>query len=992
MGVNKMKHWLLSSCVLLGLSACGGSDDSSSQDNGGEIPPLAQAPSVELGEGITAWNDKLITLAAKVNIYASGSSTFKWRQVSGPEVLLSSASLDGVTIDARTLEQDSNITLSLTVTDSSNQTASDQVSIQLNDRISAAMANGDASIAADLSAQITKRALQHIEQYRSDGAALINKVYQADIVEYDQGRHSQMIQLAGAEHAYPQNKAYAIVIGNKGLTFAAANDKAGQRNAAFGTDIISSMQQGNNASFEPSFKRLLGWMLEQDQEALAQPKQIRLFLMAGSTVTRINSWIGEHFPNWQIETCSDEATLSSCLSQAQLVITGSSELFSIEIVEPLIAQIQSEKQPLLYMHLHSWNSVPLTQTVLNPMGFSMQGPGGPGNYFAQDKADWSSANAMLGSYSALEKEKLWLTLFDNERIEFNLANCASSCDATFNDDYRPALASIRSNIQGIETNRIDIFKQPNYSLYKLLILLGDNYRQAIQYPMDVATSDSLNFLKAYYADHSVYNFRDINAVQQDLGNFSRTDFSHINAVDQDVNLMSKKGFRSAGIYALPGQTVSVTRKDNSEVRSWVFINTLRSGSTHEFASNGYNRPKLLQSTHIEVKAGETIKFTSPYGGPMQIRFDQTDLPTQFSFEQVGLHPYWRKGMDGEQFLQDLAANQYDWAELATDHFEVHSKLDKMQNTMEHEPLWNTPEKMATAIMTQVHNYPHLLAGFKGPFIDEVAEITEFAASQGWETDSIDTVKHMNADQATCGYGCSGNPYDAYWSFSPTGHGDIHELGHGLEKGRLRFDGHEGHASTNPYSYYTKSRAYTELGKLPSCQGLDIDDEFAVLQASMNQADPFAYMQEAKLTSWSNGMATMLQMMVAAQKQGALENGWHLLARLHILLREFERAKASEELWLEKRAQLGFSQFTLDSVKNISNNDFLMVAMSYSTKLDYRELYQMWGLATTQAAEDQVAAFNFAVVDRKVYVYNPGDYCLSLDLQAVDVDGQQPWPL
>ncbi|WP_299801875.1 ImpA family metalloprotease [uncultured Shewanella sp.] len=988
-----MKHWLLSSCILLGLSACGGSDDTSSDDNdGGTLPPKVQAPSVDLGEAVTGWNDNLIALSADVTIYASGSSTFKWQQVSGPQVSLLNASIEGVTIDASALEQDTSVTLSLTVTDSSNQTATDQLTLQLKDKISVAMKTGDASIVKDLSPQMVNRALKHIEQYRFEGDTLIKSIYDKDAIEYDQGRHSQMIQLAGAEHAYPHSKAYAIVTGNKGLTFAATNDIAGQRNAAFGTDIISSMQQGNNANFEPSFKRLLGWMLNLDQTSMADNQQVRLFLMAGSTVNRINNWIGQHYPNWQVEICSNEATLSTCLGEATLVITGSSELFSIETVEPLIAQIQDDKQALLYMHLHSWNSVPLTQTVLNPMGFGMQGPGGPGNYFSQDKADWPTATAMLNSYSALDKEELWLSLFNSEQVDFNLANCASSCDSRFNDDYRPALSAIRSNIQALESNKVDIFAEPNYDLYKYLTLLGDNYRQTIQYPMDVTTTDSLNYLKAYYADHSVYNYRDINAVQQDLGNFSRSDFSHITPTDKAVSLESKKGFRSAGVYALPGQTVSVTRNDSSDVRTWVFINTLRSGSTHEFATNGYNRPKLLQSTHIEVKSGETIKLTSPYGGPMQVRFDQTDLATQFNFKQVGLHPYWRKGMDGNLFMQELAANQYDWSELATAHFEVHSKLDKMQKTMEHEPLWNTPEKMATAIMTQVHNYPHLLAGFKGPFIDEVAEITDFAASQGWQIDTIDTVKHMNADQATCGYGCSGNPYDAGWSFSPTGHGDIHELGHGLEKGRLRFDGHDGHASTNPYSYYTKSRAYSELGKLPSCQGLDIDDEFAVLQASMNQADPFAYMQAAKLTSWSNGMATMLQMMVAAQKHGALENGWHLLARLHILLREFERAKGSEELWLQKRAPLGFSQYSLDAAKSITNNDFLMVAMSFSTKLDYRQMYQMWGLATTPLAKEQVAGFNFTVIDSKVYVYNPGDYCLSLDLQEVAVDGLQAWPL
>ncbi|MEZ9198305.1 ImpA family metalloprotease [Shewanella sp. 10N.286.54.B9] len=990
-----MKNWLLPSCLLIGLSACGGSDDSSSPDTGGggtTPPPVTQAPEVELGEAKTAWNDKLIAVAAEVNLHATGDSSFEWSQTAGPAVSLINAAIDGVVVDASALEVDSQITLSLTVTDSSNQSSSDSIELKLNDKISAAMASGDASLVTELTPQMVKRGLNHISQYRADGQALVKTIYQNDAIEYDQGRHSQMIQLAGSEHLYPDNKAFALVTGNKGLTFAATSEQSGQRNAAFGTDIISSLQQGNNASFEPSFKRLLAWMLDQDLSQLNQTKQVRLFLINGSSTNRIKSWLTASYPEWQVASCDNETELSGCLSEAQLVITGSAELFAIDTVAPLIEQIQTAKQPLLYMHLHSWNSVPLTQTVLNPMGFSMQGPGGPGNYFAQDKADWSSATSMLADHSPLDDELLWLSLFDSGNVDFNLANCAETCDPSFSEQYQPALQTIRSKVRSLDSQHIDMFNKQGFALYKLMVLTGDSYRHAIEYPMDVSSSDKLQFLQAYFADHSVYHYRDINLLPQDLGNFSRTDFSHITAIDKAVSLSSKKGFRSAGVYALPGQTVTVSRSDNSEVRTWVFINTQRSGSTHEFAANGYNRAKYLQSTQIEVKAGESIKLTSPYGGPLQVKFDQTDLAVSLNFQHVGQHPYWREGDDGEKFMQALTANQYDWAELATKHFEVHSRLDKMQQTMSHEALWNTPEKMANAIMTQVHNYPHLLAGFKGLFIDEVNEITDFANSKGWQIDTIDTVKHMNADQPTCGSGCSGNPYDASWSFSPTGHGDIHELGHGLEKGRLRFDGHEGHASTNPYSYYTKSRAYTELGKLPQCQGLNIDDEFAVLQASMNQADPFAYMQAANLTSWSNGMATMLQMMVAAQKNGSLENGWHLLARLHILLREFERAKGSNELWLQQRAKLGFEQFSLDAAKALSNNDFLLIAMSYSAELDYRDLYQMWGLATTQAAKDQTASFGFNMIEKQVYVYAPGDYCLSLDLQSVPVDGQQAWPL
>ncbi|GIU41186.1 hypothetical protein TUM3794_21190 [Shewanella colwelliana] len=992
-----MKQWLIPSCLILGLVGCGGGsddgDNSGDNGNGGNItPPLAQAPTVALGPDLQAWNHQVQTLTAQVTVYNEGVTQYQWQQLNGPSVQLTGTDSASVTVDANSLVQDADITLSLTVTDGAGKSSEDQLILSLKDQISAASRVGDASLITGLETKVIDRALKLINSYRQEHSAFLKTIYQDNVVRYDSGQHSQMIQMSLGANGYPSSKSFELIRGNGGRLFAAASEINTQRNAAFGSDIISGMHNGNNLDFEPSMKQLLGWLANQDATTLAQEKQIRLFLISDWSSSRISAWLTTQFPNWQVSRCNVEAQLSSCLAEAELVVTGSTETFNDALVAENLATLQHNKTPLLYMHMHSWNSVPLTQTVLGAMGFSMQGPGGPGNFFGADKADWSSYTAMFDAKPSLTNEQVWLSLFKDETPPFNLANCATDCDANFKDKYRAGLNQIRASVMGFDSAKRDIFALSDHQLYKYLILLGDSYRQEISYPMDVATTPTMEYLKAFYADHTVYNTRDINTVPKDLGNFSRTDFSHITLSDKRINLVSKQGFRSAGVYAIPGQTLTITRSDNSALRTWVFINTQRSGSTHEFASNGYNRAKFLQSAHIEIKPGETIKLTSPYGGPLQVKFNANDLPVTLDFSHIGQHPYWREGMDGSAFMQALEKGDYDWAELATAHFEVHSRLDKMKKTMSHEPLWDTPEKMAQAIMTHVHNYPHLLAGFKGPFIDEVSEITDFATLNGWQMDNLDMVKHMNADQPTCGSGCSGNPYDASWSFSPTGHGDIHELGHGLEKGRLRFDGHEGHASTNPYSYYTKSRAYKESGKLPSCQGLSIQDEFDVLQASQNQADPFAYMQAAKLTSWSNGMATMLQTMVAAQKLGALQNGWHLLARVHILLREFERAKADDATWLAKRASIGFDSFSLQSAKNISNNDFLMIAMSYSTHLDYRDFYQMWGLATTDAAKAQVASFGYPLVPKSVYVYAPGDYCYGLDLQAVPVDGTQAWPL
>lgn len=46
------------------------------------------------------------------------------------------------------------------------------------------------------------------------------------------------------------------------------------------------------------------------------------------------------------------------------------------------------------------------------------------------------------------------------------------------------------------------------------------------------------------------------------------------------------------------------------------------------------------------------------------------------------------------------------------------------------------------------------------------------------------MQHFNADQATCGYGCSGNPYDAWWSFSVIGWGDNHEMGESINNSSI----------------------------------------------------------------------------------------------------------------------------------------------------------------------------------------------------------------
>lgn len=294
-------------------------------------------------------------------------------------------------------------------------------------------------------------------------------------------------------------------------------------------------------------------------------------------------------------------------------------------------------------------------------------------------------------------------------------------------------------------------------------------------------------------------------------------------------------------------------------------------------------------------------------------------------------------------------------------------------------------------MRYAHNFALGLAGYSGPGIDLNTEVTSFAQNHDLAIASIDQVKHMNADQANCGYGCSGNPYDAYWSFSPVGHGDIHEIGHGLERSLFRFSGWEIHTTTNPYSYYAKSQFHLDTGDAPSCQSLPFEELFNYIQQSRNEADPFAYMQDTNLGSWSRGVAFYLQLMMSAQGDGALTDGWQLWPRLHILEREFREARRNDTDWNAMRDNLGFAGWTREQANSISSNDWMLISSAFAMKRDTRDYFTLWGLDFSDAAGQQVASYNFSALPRYFYLANDADYCLGLDKSRQLIDGSGAWP-
>ncbi len=801
------------------------------------------------------------------------------------------------------------------------------------------------------------------------------------------------------------NKAMSDGYKDQVLTIGVAGFRTNdQRYAVLGSNPFRTAQRfptSVNSDMEIWLDNLLGWLnagsLKQGANVvIAQMDQSHYFPDEQATRNWLSKRYGEAVSFNEANQCDGEKLLACVAAKPDLLIlsqhTNSGD--SVATVKSAVEKAQADGIPILYLH---WDGgmTELGNALFDLFHVRYVGD----NYWRKLGISQWNALSLKGSIpQEIVDQQALLTRLANDSFTVDLTQCDDkSCpeSAKMDSEFYLAANSIRNHLLSLDRSKVDLFKTADYQYEKLMVLLADRYRQDVVFPMDKSTTASLEFLKSYFADYVQYHSRSINPKQPNMGNFSRSEFgAEIARISKTVQLESKRNFRSAGVYALPGETFQITRRDNSAVKVSIAINSLRSGATHEFSTNGYSRPKHLTSTTYEIKSGETIRLTSAYGGPIQVHFDTNDLPVELRFTNVAQHPVWRSAEDNEPFAAQLNQDQFDWAELITPGFEVHSKRDKMLQSISATEWAGSAAAMAQATERYMHNFPHALAGFKGPGITVFEQVQTYGENKGWQVETIDMVKHMNADQATCGSGCSGNPYDAYWAFSPVGHGDLHELGHGLEKGRFRFAGWEGHSTTNYYSYYSKSQYFIDIdtGKESQCQSLDFKGQYELLQQSRQQADPNAFMAAQNQTGWSWGARVYIQMMMATQQQGILNDGWHLLGRLHLIEREFNRLKGSAELWDARKESIGFSQYSLDEANAISNNDWLLVALSYITERDMRVYLDMWGFTFSDKAKQQVITQNHPAMPLNYFVSSNTGYCTTdFAKQFVPVDGVTAWP-
>ena len=98
-----------------------------------------------------------------------------------------------------------------------------------------------------------------------------------------------------------------------------------------------------------------------------------------------------------------------------------------ELISGSINPDRLNRPAVLYTHQHSWNSNEASVSLLPLLGLSIQSQGGPGNYFAQDLAQWDDAEDMIAQSSSFASIKNMAEHFQDQDFNFDLSLCEGDC-------------------------------------------------------------------------------------------------------------------------------------------------------------------------------------------------------------------------------------------------------------------------------------------------------------------------------------------------------------------------------------------------------------------------------------------------------------------------------------------------------------------------------------------------------------------------------------
>lgn len=872
-----------------------------------------------------------------------------------------------------------------------------------------ALRTGDVSHLEEIDTALLEAA-DELATAKGSSEETLRSIYGNGSIEYNPNPWSQFILTGDLTNHF------SLVPGSvHGRPLATAGSNATTRYAAFGSNPFNIMDS-NSPSYGNAMKRILVWLATGDAAAIAPAQTTLALTMLGGDENAVAHWLDgqPESINWSVVRCASVDQLASCTSDADILILGDAfESEDIEAVSGFVQDAMEAGQPILYSHTSTWEDTAEGAAILSHFNMGFGGYGG--NYFLEDSASWSTVDAMLEDGGLVGDIERLLAHFAQGDFSFDWSGCTdwvgqTSCGEVTNirREFLNGAEMVKTYFNGLDTIGESVFSQGANRFWKIVALVGDWYRQRIEYPMDKEQTDDNTFLQAYFADHAAAYNRDVNFAQPDLGSFSKvltTDDVTVDTFSVDVPVSRDGGFTAVGLYALPGVTFTVERTDSSALHAAVKINTQRIGSTREFDPNQYTRPKFLQSPPMDVVKGQVLTLTSPYGGTLQVVTPASDQDETVSLKisQVTQHAVLEDASAYASYYETLSDSVVDFTEIKTPYIQIHSRTDMMLQAISQDPYNGDLELFFSQLEHYMIQDTYNLAGFVGDILEHNTAITSFCADYGWDCTSPEihaspAIQHINIDAyAHCGGGCSGNPYDQSWVLGPLGWGETHEIGHNLQRPRMNvYGGRTSEVSNQIFPLHKGFQYKLDTGNQPGTNAVGYRQTFDWMQEAQNTDNPTQYVYErlwegdGVYDQNSERMAFFMEVIhcnddVMAPRGGS---GWDVFTAMYVLERIFTHA-LNTDTWDEHKDSLGFSTYQF-APTDIDSNDFMLVALSFVTSKDQRPFFDMWGITYTSKAGSQVASFDFTEAANIFYANDDSNNLPHPE--PVAIDGTSAWPL
>jgi immunomodulating metalloprotease len=750
---------------------------------------------------------------------------------------------------------------------------------------------------------------------------------------------------------------------------------------------------------------------------------------------KVRGWLNTQYPGYRVNAANscDASALAGCIEthQPDLIILGNNDRqrLGFEGIAAAMAQAKLAGIPLILTNTGREAS-PMLAPLYQEMGLNVLG-----NYWPQRRADQLTAQAIQAEDAALVAVDNLLADLQTEHFDTAvLDNCGGNflnCnDAGFATAFKSGADWLRNASISLDRAGRNPFDDPRLALLQASLLLADKYRSTIDYP--IAWRESASWQQAMFADWLVSYARTSNQPQPDLGEFvidarqlekgrqAHYRYPATQSERKQIAVPYTDQWTTTGWYALPGQVITLTRHDSADVAVEVKLNYHRPNTNRAYEQKVYRAPLELATQRLTLGKGQRIQFSTPYGGPIYLNLSGSGAPLQVDVtaEGVAKHPTimdFSSDAEIAAFEAAIRDNELPHVDLRTDGAEQHLRRDRFLGAID----VNTPDVKALlrSIASDHINAVYTLAGFKiqGKTLAEslpgdVQAICGALFGQDCLDETLNTrrtIQHANYDQnAQCGSGCSGNPWDASWNISPTGWGDNHELGHNLQTNKLNvqyasdtnrdnwsgYGSRAGENSNNIFPYVVQWRThYLRDGNTAGLpfrrDGFDkgiffawMSDAAGVTDAAGNRvvldsacrimdagADRYTAPWQSNAYAVHNDYRMGFYIQMALRANGmvfadgtALSNGFDIFTLLYQHGRIFDKYATDVATWDAHRDQLGFGLFSFSgdavyggkSVASIPGNDFMLVSLSKLTGFDWAHHFDMLGLRYTRLAAQQ----------------------------------------